>query len=155
MNRRLDDGIRHQAARGLQIIWLVFVAAVFFYTAILMLLAQQSDAPDGDHLQVLRPAFWVIAALLTIASFVWRQQVADLDHRRRPTSTPGFNRLRAACLITWGLCEAIAVLGFALGFISYSFADYAPFVTLAIALLFVHRPAAWPIDRFLSEDYRP
>ena len=152
MNRRLDAGIRHQAVRGLQTIWLVFIAFIFFYTLILLLLSQQSDIPDSEMLKVLRPAFWVLAALLGIASFIWRQQVADLDHRRRPTSTPGFTRLRVACLITWSLCESIAILGIILGFLSYSIADYAPFLTIGTLLLFFHRPAAWPIDRFLVRD---
>ena len=155
MNHRIDAGIRHQAARGLQIIWLAFVSSIVFYLFILMLLSQQSDGFDEGALEYLRPAFWVLATILAIASFVWRQQVADLDSsRRRISATTGFLRLRVACLVTWALSEAVAVLGLVLGALTYRFADYAPLVTVGVILLFVHRPAAWPIDRFLLEDLR-
>lgn len=154
MNPSIDSGIRHQAVRGLYTIWLAFLGSIFFYVLLLLLLSQQSDPVETDVLAVLRPTFWVIAALLTIASFVWRTQVSDL---RRPYVSPtrGFTRLRVACLVTWTFCEAIAVLGLCLGAITYRFADYAPLVSVGVALLFVHRPAAWPIERFLLEDLRP
>ncbi len=155
MNRRIDTGVRHQAVRGLQLIWLAFLASIIFYLLILMLLSQQSDVAQESLVEVLRPLFWVISTLLAIASFVWRQQVADLDRRRRRMSTArGFTRLRVACIVTWGLSEAVAILGLVLGALTYRFADYAPLVSVGILLLFIHRPAAWPVDRFLREDHR-
>lgn len=155
MNRRIDTGLRHQAVRGLQVIWLAFLGSIVFYLLILMLLAQQSDVVQESLLEVLRPLFWVVSTLLAIASFVWRQQVADLDRpRRRISTTRGFVRLRVACIVTWALSEAVAILGLILGAFTYRFADYAPLVTVGIALLFIHRPAAWPIDRFLRENHR-
>ena len=154
MNRPLDAGVRHQAVRGLQIIWLAFIGSAAVYTLILMLLSLQGEAPENDVADTLRPIFWIAAALLALASLIWRQQVADLDHRRQPTSTRGFARLRVACIITWSLCEAIAILGIALGFITYQFVDYFPFVVIAVTLLFVHRPTAWPIERFLRRELR-
>ncbi len=155
MTGRIDSGIRHQAVRGLQMIWLAFIGNIVLYLFILMLLSQQNDLVDKDVLEFLRPAFWVVATILAIASFVWRQQVADLDReRRRMSTTIGFARLRVACLVTWALCEAVAILGLTLGAITFRVGDYAPLVTLGLALLYVHRPAAWPIDRFLLEDLR-
>lgn len=155
MSPSIDSGLHHQSVRGLQMIWLAFLGSIFCYVLLLMLLSQQSEAVDYDVLEVLRPLFWILATLLTIASFVWRTQVADLRRRRGSDPTNGFTRLRVACIITWAFCEAIAVLGLFLGAITFRFADYAPLVTLGIVLLFVHRPAAWPIERFLLEDLRP
>ncbi len=155
MNRRIDSGIRHQAVRGLQVIWLAFLGSIIFYLLILILLSQQSDIVHESLVAVLRPLFWVVSTLLAIASFVWRQQVADLDRpRRRISTTRGFARLRVACMVTWVFSEAVALLGLVLGAFTYRFADYAPLVTLGIVLLFIHRPAAWPIDHFLREEHR-
>ncbi len=155
MNHRIDSGLRHQAVRGLQIIWLAFLGSIVFYLLILMLLSQQSGSVDEALLGYLRPAFWIVSTILAIVSFIWRQQVADLERpRRRMSTTSGFQRLRVACLVTWGLCEAIAILGLVLGALTYRFADYAPLVTLGIVLLFLHRPAAWPVDNFMLEDFR-
>jgi hypothetical protein len=154
MSSPIDSGVRHEAVRGLHVIWLAFLGSIFFYVLILLLLGQQSDAVEDGTLGVLRPAFWILATILSIASFVWRLQVADLRRPLRASSSRGFTRLRVACLVTWSFCEAIALLGVVLGAVTYRFADYAPLVSLGVILLFVHRPAAWPIDRFLLEDFR-
>jgi len=154
MNTRIDAGLHHQVVRGLQIIWLAFVGSIGLYVFILLLLSEQSEPVEADFVEVLRPVFWVLATILTIATFIWRQQVADLERPRRRTTASGFERLRVACIVTWALSEAVGVLGLCLGSITYAHLDYMPFVFLAIALLFVHRPAAWPIERFLREDYR-
>lgn len=155
MTRRIDAGPRHEAVRGLQAIWLALVGSVFFYLFIVILLSQQRDPPDENLLGVMRPVFWILSAVFAIASFVWRQQVADLRRtRRRISTTSGFARLRMACLVTWALSDAVAMLGLLLGAFTSQFADYAPLVTVGIALLFVHRPATWPIDRFMLEDLR-
>src|SRR5690606_97841 len=98
--------------------------------------------------------FWVLTAVLAITTFIWRQQVADLDRPRRRISASGFDRLRVACIVTWCLCEAIAILGLFLGMLTYDYFDYIPFIILALGLLFLHRPDAWPIESFLREDYR-
>lgn len=154
MSAPIESGVRHEAVRGLQLIWLALLGSIFFYVVILMLLGQQSDPVEDGVLAVLRPLFWVLASLLAIASFVWRMQVADLRRPLRNSASSGFTRLRVACLVTWAFCEAIALLGVVLGAITFRFVDYAPMVTLGVVLLFVHRPAAWPIDRFLLEDFR-
>ena len=154
MRSPIDSGVRHEAVRGLQVIWLAFLGSIFFYVLILLLLGQQSDAVEDGTLGVLRPGFWILATILSIASFVWRMQVADLKRPLRASSSTGFTRLRVACLVTWSFCEAVALLGVVLGAVTYRFADYAPLVSLGVILLFVHRPAAWPIDRFLLEDFR-
>ncbi len=154
MNRRIDEGSHHEVVRGLQTIWLAFVGSILLYSLILLLLSEQSDLVETEFVDYLRPAFWVVAAILTIASFIWRGQVADLDRVVRKRTTTGFERLRVACLVTWCFCEAIAILGLLLGSITYEELDYLPFVILAGVLLFVHRPAAWPVDWFLRQDFR-
>ncbi len=150
--RPIDSGVRHEVVRGLQIVWLAFLGGVGLYTLLLMLLSSQSDTADGTLGDTLRPIFWVLAALLAIVSLIWRQVVADIDHRQQTTNTRGFTRLRVACLITWALCEGIAILGIALGFVTHQFTDYFPFVVVAIVMLFLHRPTNWPIERFLRQE---
>lgn len=135
---------------GLQVIWLSFVGVAGIYTLILLLVSQQSETVDPETLAYLRPIAWVIASILAIASFIWKQQVADLDRLRRTTSTFGFTRIRTACIVTWSICEAIAVLGLGLGIISYRLFDYGPLVALGIFLLCIHRPSTWPLDHFLD-----
>lgn len=152
MNHRLDEGVRHQAARGLQMVWLSFVAVAGIYTLILLLVSQQSEEVAPEALAYLRPTAWVIASILAITSFVWRQQVADLDRLRRSRSTSGFARIRTACIVTWVICELIVGLGLGLGILSYRMYDYAPLIGLGLLLLVIHRPATWPLDHFLDQE---
>ena len=153
MRQPINSSSRHQVVRGLQVIWLAFVAAAAFYTLIITLLVYDSDGPELPLLDVVRPIFWLLAGILAIASCVWRLQIPNIQRASKGPTTPGFARLRVACIVTWSLCEGIAALGIVLGFMSNHFLDYFPFVTLGIVLLFVHRPAAWPIERFLGPGF--
>ena len=150
MRRPINSSSRHQVVRGLQVIWLAFVGAAAFYTLIITLLVYDSDRPELAILDVIRPLFWLLAGILAITSCVWRLQIPNIQGAKKGPTSPGFARLRVACIVTWGLCEGIAALGVILGFMSNRFLDFFPFVTLGIVLLFVHRPSAWPIGRFLG-----
>lgn len=149
MRPPLNAGVRQEVLRGLQIIWLMFVSVAGFYALILLLLSQQSEAPDLAFLDLLRSIVWMIAGILAVGSFVWRLHVAETEPVPGRSRTDAFVRLRVACIVTWSFCEGVAILGLVLGFLSHRFFDYFPLVTLGIVLLFVHRPAVWPIERTL------
>lgn len=154
MNTRINDGLHHQVVRGLQVLWLAFAGSIILYTFILLLLSEWSEPVEVGIVDTLRPIFWVAAAILAIASFIWRQQVPDLERVRRRTTASAFARLRIACIVTWSLCEGVALLGLVLGMLTYDPLDYLPFIAMALALLFLHRPDAWPVAHFLREDFR-
>lgn len=154
MNTRIDDGLHHQVVRGLQVLWLAFAGSIVLYTFILMLVAEWSEPVESDFVDFLRPIFWVVAVVLAITSLLWRQQAPDLKQIRRRTTASSFARLRVACIITWSLCEGIAILGLVLGALTFEALDYVPLISLALIMLFLNRPDVWPIAHFLEEDFR-
>jgi hypothetical protein len=49
-------------------------------------------------------------------------------------------KLRGALILSWALCEAVALCGLVVTFLFHEVADYAPFGAAALILLLVHAP---------------
>jgi crotonobetainyl-CoA:carnitine CoA-transferase CaiB-like acyl-CoA transferase len=55
-------------------------------------------------------------------------------------------RLRAGCLITWAISEAVAIIGLVAALLARRPAGAVPLAIAAALLLYLHRPAAWPLE---------
>jgi hypothetical protein len=49
------------------------------------------------------------------------------------------------CVVAWAMAEAIAVLGLVLAILSREVDDFLPFAAAAVVVLYLNRPAVWPI----------
>jgi len=64
----------------------------------------------------------------------------DDDKRRR-------TNYFTSCILCWGLAEFVAVLGLALGLMTYNVFFYLPFGTLAVVLMAMLRPSTSDLNR--------
>ena len=58
-------------------------------------------------------------------------------------------RLRIGCVITWALSEAVAIVGLTLSIIARRPLAAVPFAAGAVLLLYLHRPASWPLQALM------
>jgi hypothetical protein len=72
-----------------------------------------------------------------------------------PVSADPWARLRAGCIVTWALSEAVAIIGLTLALVARQPSEAVPFAAAAAALLVYHRPSNWPIDAIESLGSRP
>lgn len=132
----------------LQVIWSAFLLAVVLYTPIpFLVLGAGADggaaAPPG-----VRSGLYAAALGAAVASFAtrrWWTNALLAAARAAATPTDAWARLRAGCILTWALSEAVALIGVGLAVVAHRPADGMPFAAVAALLLCVHRPAAWPL----------
>jgi len=141
-----------EQVRLLHVIWIAFFLAVGLYTPVPLLLVRdsldsaaplQAGARSGLHFAALGAAvssffarrWWTNSLLASLRSAT-----------AAPVSTDAWARLRAGCLITWGLSESVVLLGLASAVVTRRPADVLPLAAAAAVLLYLHRPAAWPVQ---------
>src|SRR5262245_41703273 len=109
---------------------------------------EPAHADHGTLLAVLAGA----AAATAVASFVAR--AALLPPRERagdgrsldesllatPAARAALARTRAALIVGWALCEAVALFGLVLAILDHDAAAYAPFGAASLVLFFLHSP---------------
>ena len=136
----------------LRIIWVAFLLAVAIYAPIPFLVvgegADTAPAPPAGVRSGL-----VFAALgAAVSSFAakrwWSNSLlaAVRSEAAAPVRADAWARLRAGCVITWALSEAVALIGFSLALVTHQPADGVPMAAAAALLLYFHRPAAWPVQ---------
>lgn len=145
----------------LRVLWLAQFVSVALFTLVCVILSQAGGAviTDTEALSTVRRFMMIIAIALTIVSFWWRRTFAL--SRANPlfllgaagSEHPGdraatiLGRLQVNCIIVWALSEAVAIVGLILGVLSRDLLEYLPFAAGAVVLLYLHRPATWPLDR--------
>ncbi len=140
----------------LHVIWVAFLVAVGLYAPIpFLILAEGADvaapAPSavrsGLHFAALGAAvssfvakrWWTNSLLAAVRSAPAAQATADV-----------WARLRAGCVLTWALSEAVALIGLGAALVARRPADGVPLAAAAALLLYFHRPAAWPLQALAS-----
>jgi F0F1-type ATP synthase membrane subunit c/vacuolar-type H+-ATPase subunit K len=69
--------------------------------------------------------------------FVLRSEVILADHRE---DTAALKRWRTGYIITYALCETLALFGFVLRFIGFTLSEVAPFYVVGFALMLLFGP---------------
>jgi hypothetical protein len=147
----------------LRVMWGAFLLSIGAYAAVFVVVTGRGSAVlDPPLATVLRPVFWVLGL-----AGAWGSVQARRTFTRRLTAdvpapvggeesgaetVQALDTLRIACIITWAMCEMVAILGFVLGLLSYRAADFFPFALGAAALLYIHRLEAWPLDRIARRE---
>jgi hypothetical protein len=137
--------------RLLYIMWIAFLLAVGLYAPVPYLLIREG-ADDAAALPVAARSGLYFAALGAAVSSLaakrwWTNSLLAVVRSEVPTPVKAdvWMRLRAGCVVTWALSEAVALLGFALAMIARRPADGVPFAAGAALLLYLQRPATWPV----------
>lgn len=134
--------------KRLRIMWLAFLAAALVYALVpWVAIAEQLDsaAPDTPPL-VSGLRFGAIGA--AVASFlVRRQTMQGLAVALQPgaAAVDLWTRLTTACLVTWSVTEAVAIVGLFIAFVTRNPYEVVPYVGATVFLLYMHRPAMWPL----------
>lgn len=110
----------------------------------------------GEGLDLLpagaRPGLFFAALGAAVASFAARRWWSNSLLAAAASAAGGemktdlWVRLRAGCLISWALGEVVAILGCAYAILGQRPVDGLPWSAGALLLLYLHRPAAWPVQ---------
>jgi hypothetical protein len=138
--------------RLLQILWIAFLVAVALYTPLPYLIIREGADDAAALPPVARSGLYSAALGAAVASFAakrwWTNSLLALARSEPalPARTDIWIRLRAGCVVTWALSETVALLGLTLAMIARRPLDGLAFSVAAALLLYVHRPATWPVD---------
>src|SRR5215470_5342570 len=136
--------------RVLYILWIAFLIAVGVYTTVPYVLIREGADEAAALPAAARSGLYFAALGAAVSSFAakrwWSNSLLAAARSVTPARADAWIRLRAGCVVTWALSELVALLGFALAMIARRPADVLPFTLAAALLLYLHRPAAWPID---------
>jgi hypothetical protein len=141
-----------EQARLVRVIWIAFLLAVGIYAPVPFLLVAGGMDDAAPLPSPARSGLYYAALGAAAASFAARRWwtnslLAALGSTSAaPARTDAWARLRAGCIITWALCEAVALIGVALALVARRPTDGVPLATAAAGLLYLHRPAAWPLQ---------
>jgi hypothetical protein len=137
--------------KSLQLLWAAFLVAIVLYAPIPWLIvsagADSVAAPPPGVRSGLRFAALGAGASSFVAKRWWTNSlVAAL----RSTHAAGaaadvWARLRAGCMVVWALSEAVALIGLASALIAQRPLEAVPMTAAAVLLLYLHRPASWPL----------
>jgi hypothetical protein len=134
----------------LRIMWIAFLGAVAVYTPLPWLIIQAGADSTLPANEALRSGLHSGALGAAVASFLTRRWFTRALHTALQSGSASagelWTRLRLGCLSTWMVSEAVALIGLMLGLISRQPLDAVPLAAGAAVLLYLHRPAVWPIN---------
>jgi hypothetical protein len=136
----------------LRVIWLAFLFAVALYAPLPFLVVGEGADTAPPPPPGVRSGLRFAALGAAVSSFAARRWWSNslLAAARATTGAPvrvdGWARLRAGCVITWALSEAVALLGLSLALVVRRPVDGVPMAIAAVLLLYLHRPAVWPVQ---------
>ena len=135
-----------ERVQRLKMIHLAFVASIFVYFIVLILVTREPGA--AKDVSVLRPVLMVAAVLSAGGSIWWRQRATGQTNfmPQEGAGSDSLAQLEADCIITWAFSESVAIYGLVLGFWSLDPGTFMPFGAAALVLLVIHRPdpSVWP-----------
>jgi F0F1-type ATP synthase membrane subunit c/vacuolar-type H+-ATPase subunit K len=124
---------------------LLIVRGAMLTSIILYFFIAEQFAPTGSPNPVLLYALTGMALSLVAAVFVMRRILVLRSAAvlaTQPGDATALNRWRTGYLVTYCLCEAIALYGLVLRFIGFSFFQVAPFYLAGFILLLFYVPRA-------------
>lgn len=138
--------------RLLRVMWIAFLVAVGLYAPVPYFVVTEGFDRAAPLPAGVRSGLHFAALGAAVSSFAARRWwtnslLAALGSEgATPARADVWARLRAGCVITWALSESVALLGFALAMIARRPIDGVPFAAAAAVLLYLHRPAVWPLQ---------
>lgn len=147
--------------RILHIFWISFLAAVAVYVPVPVLIGAEGGEYGAVVPDAVRASMHSAALGAAVASFLarrWWTNSLLAALRRAPgpaVRVDPWIRLRAGCLITWFLSDAVAIIGLLLAILTHRPLAGVPFSLGAALLLYLHRPAVWPLDALLHPEGAP
>jgi hypothetical protein len=162
----MDASRASYPSRTAWIIWLNFIAGIFVYVVVILLVRKTAGAPPpapaASFLPTLRWVFYGVGVIDLAVSFALRRWMGSTRGGTgggpgpRTTdatvATPGplpttLGSSEASALplsgliVGWALCESIAILGLVLAFLGGGLGDAIPLFALALAGLALQRPS--------------
>jgi hypothetical protein len=134
-------------AAKLRIIWIAFFAAVCVYSAVPWFVIRDRLDTAAPDTEATRSGLQAGAVGAAVASFLARRRWSK---RVLASAQPGgdgdaWTPLQAGCLVTWAICEVVALAGVATALVARQPAEGVPYALAALFLLYMHRVALWPI----------
>lgn len=133
-------GVMGAAQRVLQIVRWAMLSSILLY----FLIAKQF-APTGSPNPVILYAVTVMAITLVALMFVMRRVLvlrSAAALAAQPNDAAALHRWRTGHLVTYCLCEAIALYGLVLRFLGFGSFQVAPFYLAGFILLLFYVPRA-------------
>ena len=127
--------------RQIRILHLAMLVSIPLYFVVAGLIAPQT----ASDVHTMRQGLTVMALLFSGVAVVLRKRMLDSAAdilRLRPDDTAALIRWRAAHIVSFALCEAVALFGLVLRFLGATTFEAAPFFAVAFVLMLAFRPAA-------------
>lgn len=135
-------------ARVARPIWFAFVQSSLIIGALPFLVA-----PPGADVLPASLRSWAPPLALAVAavSFAVRRRWTDppataLAGDPAVAGSPAPRPMVTGAVVTWALCELVAILGLAMAFLTGDAQAGIPYAATGIVLLVLHRPALWQRD---------
>ena len=135
------DNDAESRAFTMWIVWGALLVSVFIYGGVVSF-AGADEPKSAEELQMFLIVFSAIAAGEIPVIFVLRKMLFfdKLDDRDFDDRGDVADNYFTASIITWALCESIAIYGFMLAFLSGEVIYYFPFAAVAVAMMLYFRP---------------
>jgi len=145
------------------IIGLMFISMVMTYSVIALFMNGSKDfkeEPITINIELWRYVFYILAFLIIISiRYVKRFILSDGFYLPVPYEVKGsistfMWKLLVSTIVAYALCEAVALLGFALFLSGKNIMDFYPFGTLAICAIIMNFPRMGEWEHIVSEHMR-
>lgn len=137
----------------MRVLWVALALSSVFFIVVLQVAERPKTPPNPSML----PMFAAFAVGLIVVSIVLPRRQLQLAGQRAPQGQgPSAPAFMTAFILGMALTDAVAVLGFALGFLNFPAAHYIPFFCVAWLGFFLRFPSERrPIGAFGPEWGEP
>jgi hypothetical protein len=155
--------------RALQIVYVALLASLGIYALMLVVIsgAEASRIPTTLDPTLFTAIFGGLGGLTLLAIVpvvrkalmpprdrVGGGRTLDLDEDHGPAVAQAVSRARAGSIVTWALCESVAVYGLVLSMLLHDTSYYAPFAGVAAAAMLVFAPRRTLLDQVVNAARR-
>ena len=163
MQSQQNDDLR-KAYRVTAIIGLVMVASLFIYAVVVEVIKKQNEpfggfSPVGDVVSTLRYIFLgVVAVEFFVIRFLNTSMLSGKASIRSSATVSPFSpeaqRLMTASIVTFALCESVAIYGLVLFLIQGDAGDFYLFLALSLLFYTVYFPKYEKWEEWIKERER-
>ena len=135
----------------LRIIWIAFFAAVCVYTLVPWFVVGDGLDSATANTDAMRSGLQAGAIGAAVASFLsrrrWSKIILEAAQPGAPARGDAWTQLQFGCIITWAICEVVALIGIATALVTRHAVEVVPYAGAALFLLYMHRLAMWPVPQ--------
>ena len=134
-------------------IGLAMIGSVFIYAAIVLAI-DHGYVPLGIPPAANNPVFTQLKYILLIISIIFYFIIRLLQNRlpKFLKNQPRAGILPTVSLITWALCEAVAIYGLVLFILTWNRNDFFLFMAISLLYFYLFYPKYADWERLLSQD---